>query len=110
MCTGRVHHNLVELPRTQTVYEHHTKGSSVRTVAGFVASSLVLIGRPRYFGGKIARIAALAFSHKLAAVSYNIRALGAPGCPESTRCLDHCPTGPALPGAIARYWGPTETG
>ena len=77
------------------------------TVAGFVASSLVLIGRPRYFGGKIARIAALAFSHKLTAVSYNIGAPGAPKCPESTRRLGHCPTGPALPGAIARYRRPS---
>ena len=54
---------------------------NIVTVAGFVAASLLLIGRPRYFGGKIARIAALAFSHKLAAVSYNIRALGAPKVP-----------------------------
>ena len=44
---------------------------NIVTVAGFVAASLV-IGRSRYFGGKIARIAALAFGHKLAAVSYNI--------------------------------------
>ena len=77
------------------------------TVAGFVASSLVLIGRPRYFGGKIARIAALAFSHKLTAASYNIGAPGAPKCPESTRRLGHCPTGAALPGTMARYWRPS---
>ena len=28
VCTGRVHHSMVELSRARTVYEHHTKGSN----------------------------------------------------------------------------------
>ena len=28
VCTGPVHHSMVELPHTQIVYEHHTKGET----------------------------------------------------------------------------------